>query len=49
MSTYAQVNEIVPVDEWPRARTVVAIRLDDVPARIATWWVGQGQLSTVPR
>jgi hypothetical protein len=61
MSAYAQVNEIVtalgdndlvqrvPVDEWPRARTAVAIRLDDAPARIATWWVDQGQFSPRPR
>ena len=29
----------VPVEEWPRSRTVVNIRFDDVPARVARWWL----------
>ncbi len=29
----------VPVDQWPRARTVLAIEFDDVPARQVRWWM----------
>jgi DNA-binding HxlR family transcriptional regulator len=35
----------VPVDEWPRARTVLAFRLSGVPAKASSWWlmVADGQ------
>ena len=33
------MKRTVPVDEWPRARTVVGIRFADVPARAAAWWM----------
>jgi DNA-binding HxlR family transcriptional regulator len=33
------IRRCVPVDEWPRSRTVVGIRFDDVPARVAGWWL----------
>lgn len=33
------IKRNVPVDEWPRGRTVVGIRFDDVPARVASWWL----------
>jgi len=33
------IRRCVPVEEWPRARTVVGIRLDDVPSRVAKWWL----------
>jgi DNA-binding HxlR family transcriptional regulator len=33
------IRRTVPVDRWPRARTVVAFDLDDVPARTRTWWL----------
>ena len=29
----------VPVEEWPRTRTVVGVRFDDVPAWVAAWWL----------
>ena len=29
----------VPVAEWPRTRTVVAFRFDDVPAQMGRWWM----------
>jgi DNA-binding HxlR family transcriptional regulator len=29
----------VPVQEWPRTRTTVAFRFDDVPARQVHWWI----------
>jgi DNA-binding HxlR family transcriptional regulator len=29
----------VPVEEWPRTRTVLKLRFDDVPPRVATWWL----------
>ncbi len=33
------MKRTVPVEEWPRSRTVVGIRFDDVPARAADWWL----------
>ncbi len=33
------IKRTVPVDEWPRARTVVGIRFEDVPSRVASWWL----------
>ena len=33
------MKRTVPVDEWPRARTVVGFRFSDVPARIGAWWI----------
>ena len=29
----------VPVEEWPRTRTVVGVRFDDVPAWVSAWWL----------
>ncbi len=29
----------VPIDAWPRARTVVAIRFDDVAPTASAWWI----------
>lgn len=29
----------IPVGEWPRTRTVLALRFDDVPAGVGRWWV----------
>ncbi len=29
----------VPVDAWPRARTVVAMQFDDVVAAQSSWWI----------
>ncbi len=33
------MRRTVPVSEWPRARTTVAFRFDDVPARVGRWWM----------
>ncbi len=33
------MQRTVPVDEWPRARTVVAFRFDDIGGRAAHWWM----------
>jgi DNA-binding HxlR family transcriptional regulator len=33
------IRRCVPVDEWPRSRTVVGIRFEDVPSRVAAWWL----------
>lgn len=33
------MKRTVPVDEWPRMRTVVGFRFDDVPARVGAWWI----------
>ncbi len=33
------MKRTVPVQEWPDSRTVLAIRFDDVPARVAGWWM----------
>ena len=32
----------IPVREWPRARTVLALRFQDIPARVSRWWVVVG-------
>jgi DNA-binding HxlR family transcriptional regulator len=29
----------VPIDNWPRERTVLAFRFDDVDAKAARWWL----------
>lgn len=33
------MRRTIPIDAWPRERTVVAFELDDVPARAAHWWL----------
>jgi DNA-binding HxlR family transcriptional regulator len=33
------MRRTVPVAAWPRERTVVAFRLDGVPAPVARWWL----------
>ncbi|MFC8921435.1 winged helix-turn-helix transcriptional regulator [Cellulosimicrobium sp. NPDC057127] len=33
------VRRTVPVDAWPRGRTVVEFRLDDVEPAVARWWL----------
>jgi len=33
------MRRTVPVDQWPRSRTVVAFRLADVPAKASRWWL----------
>ncbi len=33
------IRRNVPVDLWPRTRTTVAFRFDDVPARLVHWWM----------
>jgi DNA-binding HxlR family transcriptional regulator len=33
------MRRTVPVDRWPRARTVVAFTFDDVPAKTRDWWL----------
>lgn len=33
------MRRTVPLDRWPRARTVVAFSFDDVPARTREWWL----------
>jgi DNA-binding HxlR family transcriptional regulator len=33
------MRRTVPVDRWPRARTVVAFRFSDVPAKARHWWL----------
>ena len=42
------IKRNVPVDEWPRARTVVGLEFTDVPARVAGWWmvVSAGEVDT---
>lgn len=32
------MRRTVPVDAWPRSRTVVLFRFADLPARSANWW-----------
>lgn len=32
------LRRTLPIDRWPRARTVVAVRLDDVP-KARDWWI----------
>jgi DNA-binding HxlR family transcriptional regulator len=40
------MKRTVPVEEWPRARTVLSIRFDDVPPRVGSWWLvsSEGQV-----
>jgi DNA-binding HxlR family transcriptional regulator len=33
------MQRTVPLDRWPRARTVVAFRFDDVPSKTREWWL----------
>jgi DNA-binding HxlR family transcriptional regulator len=33
------IKRNVPVEEWPRARTVLGLRFSDVPARVGAWWL----------
>ncbi|MCW2798343.1 helix-turn-helix domain-containing protein [Nocardioides sp.] len=33
------IRRTVPLDQWPRDRTVVAFEFDDVPPRVARWWL----------
>lgn len=33
------IRRTVPVDQWPRARTVVAFTFDDVPVKARAWWL----------
>jgi hypothetical protein len=33
------MRRTVPVERWPRARTVVAFSLDDVPPKNRSWWL----------
>ena len=33
------IRRTIPVEAWPRARTVVAFSFDDVPRKDAAWWV----------
>jgi hypothetical protein len=33
------IRRTLPVEAWPRARTVLAFRFPDVPARAARWWI----------
>ena len=33
------VKRTIPVEDWPRGRTVVAIRFADVAAPVSRWWV----------
>src|SRR4051794_32589093 len=32
------IKRHVPAQEWPRERTVVGVRFDDVPAWVSAWW-----------
>jgi DNA-binding HxlR family transcriptional regulator len=33
------MHRTLPLDRWPRSRTVVAFRFDDVPGRARDWWL----------
>ena len=33
------IRRTIPLDEWPRARTVVAIRLTGAPPKQSAWWL----------
>src|SRR6478735_12311729 len=33
------IRRTVPIDRWPRGRTVVAFEFDDVAARAGRWWL----------
>jgi hypothetical protein len=33
------IRRTVPVERWPRRRTVVEFRFTDQPGRTATWWL----------
>lgn len=33
------IRRSLPIDTWPRARTVLAFEFDDVPTRAARWWL----------
>jgi DNA-binding HxlR family transcriptional regulator len=33
------VRRTIPVEQWPRGRTVVAIRFEDVASPVSRWWI----------
>jgi DNA-binding HxlR family transcriptional regulator len=33
------LKRTIPIDAWPRARTVLAFELDDVDRKVARWWL----------
>jgi hypothetical protein len=33
------IRRTIPVEEWPRARTVVAFRLSGAPPKQSSWWL----------
>jgi DNA-binding HxlR family transcriptional regulator len=33
------IRRTMPLDEWPRSRTVVAFRLKDAPPKASAWWL----------
>jgi DNA-binding HxlR family transcriptional regulator len=33
------IRRTLPVESWPRARTVLAFRFGDLPPRVARWWL----------
>ncbi|WP_163732169.1 winged helix-turn-helix transcriptional regulator [Mycobacterium gallinarum] len=33
------IRRTIPLDEWPRARTVVAFRLSGAPPKSSSWWL----------
>ena len=33
------MRRTIPVEQWPRGRTVVAIRFDDVASPVSRWWI----------
>lgn len=33
------IRRSIPIQSWPRGRTVVAFRFDDIPPTAARWWV----------
>jgi DNA-binding HxlR family transcriptional regulator len=33
------MSRTVPLDQWPRDRTVVSFEFADVPARVSRWWL----------
>jgi DNA-binding HxlR family transcriptional regulator len=40
------MRRTVPIDKWPRTRTVIAFTLTDVASRVARWWlvVAEGEV-----
>ncbi|MDT5325967.1 MAG: hypothetical protein QOF25_3119, partial [Mycobacterium sp.] len=33
------IRRTIPIDEWPRARTTMAFRLDGVAPKASRWWI----------